>query len=135
LVYGDVRTYGYRTAAGPDDDNWLWFGNSRTLMAIAWEAEAIAEAYVLKQIDGRRQLFSRLNKDLRGVCARYFDMGALYGATQEEAYSVDTSEAVNTATTIKAGEIHAVLRLRVSSVAEWVVIRVVKVPVDQPIAA
>jgi hypothetical protein len=93
LVYGDVRTYGYRTAAGPDDDNWLWFGNSRTLMAIAWEAEAIAEAYVLKQIDGRRQLFSRLNKDLRGVCARYFDMGALYGATQEEAYSVDTSEA------------------------------------------
>jgi hypothetical protein len=104
-------------------------------MAIAWEAEAIAEAYVLKQIDGRRQLFSRLNKDLRGVCARYFDMGALYGATQEEAYSVDTSEAVNTATTIKAGEIHAVLRLRVSSVAEWVVIRVVKVPVDQPIAA
>lgn len=135
VVYGDVRSYGYRTVAGPDESNWLWFGNSRTLMAVAWECEAVAETYVLKQIDGRRQIFSRLNKDLRGVCARYFDLGALYGETQEEAFSVDTSEAVNTIDTIKRGEIHAVVRARVSPAAEWVVIEIVKVPVEQPVAA
>jgi phage tail sheath protein FI len=135
IVYGDVRTYGYRTAAGPLDDNWLWFGNSRTLMAIAWESEAIAESYVLKQIDGRRQIFSRLNKDLRGVCARYFDMGALYGESGSEAFAVITDDSVNTTETIKAGEIHAVVKVRVSPAAEWVVIRIVKVPVDQPVAA
>jgi phage tail sheath protein FI len=135
VVYGDVRTYGYRTAAGPLDDNWLWFGGSRTLMALAWECEAIAESYVLKQIDGRRQIFSRLNKDLRGVCARFYDMGALYGESGSEAFAVITDESVNTTETIKAGEIHAVVKVRVSPAAEWVVIRIVKVPVDQPVAA
>jgi hypothetical protein len=135
IVGGEVRTYGYRTAAGPLDQNWLWFGNSRTLMAIGWECEAAAETYVLKQIDGRRQIFSRLNKDLRGICARYFDMGALYGESQEEAFAVDTGPGVNTPETIKAGEIHAVVRVRVSPAAEWVVIRIVKVPPDVPVAA
>jgi phage tail sheath protein FI len=104
-------------------------------MAIAWESEAIAESYVLKQIDGRRQIFSRLNKDLRGVCARYFDMGALYGESGSEAFAVITDDSVNTTETIKAGEIHAVVKVRVSPAAEWVVIRIVKVPVDQPVAA
>jgi hypothetical protein len=134
-IYGDVRTYGYRTAAGPEDRNWLWYGNSRTLMAIAYECDAVAEAYVLKQIDGRRQLFSRLNKDLAGVCARYYDMSALYGETPADAYLVDTGPGVNTDETIANGEVHAVVKVKCSPAAEWVSIRIVKVPVERPIAA
>jgi uncharacterized protein len=135
IVNDQVRSYGYRTAAGPAEANWLWFGNSRTLMAIAWECEAVAETYVLKQIDGRGQIFSRLNKDLRGVCARYFDMGALFGASASEAFDVVTDPSVNTVDTIKAGEIHAVIKVKVSPAAEWVVIEIVKVPVDRPVSA
>lgn len=134
-VYGQIRTYGYRTAAGPSDTNWLWYGNSRTLMAIAYECDEMAESYVLKQIDGRRQIFSRLNKDLAGVCSRYFDMGALYGETPEEAFHVDTGPGINTDATIALGEIHAVLKLKVSPAAEWVQIEIVKVPVELPVAA
>lgn len=135
VVYGDVRSYGYRTAAGPDDTNWLWFGNSRVIMAVAHEADAAAENYVLRQIDGRRQLFAALETDLRGICLRYFTAGALYGETPEEAFSVDTGDQVNTTDTIKRGEVHAVIRLRVSPAAEWVVIAVVKVPVERQLAA
>jgi hypothetical protein len=135
VVYGDVRTYGYRTAAGPDDPNWLWYGNSRVVMAVAHECDAAAETYVLKQIDGRGQLLARLNKDLRGICARYYDIGALYGETPSDAFTVDTGPGVNTIDTIARGEIHAVVKLKASPAAEWVVIEVVKVPVAQPIAA
>lgn len=135
VVYGDVRTYGYRTAAGPADTNWLWFGNSRVVMAVAHEANAAAENYVLRQIDGRRQLFAALETDLRGVCLRYFTAGALYGETPEEAFAVDTGEQVNTTDTIKRGEVHAVIRLKVSPAAEWVVVQIVKVPVERQLAA
>ena len=134
-VYGEIRTYGYRTIAGPSETNWLWFGNSRTIMAIAYECDAVGEEYVLKQIDGRGQIFSRLNKDLAGVCAKYYDLGALYGATPEEAFAVDTGPGVNTIETISAGELHATVKVKVSPAAEWVVIEIVKVPVERPIAA
>ena len=131
LVYGNVRTYGYRTAAGPEDTNWVWFGNSRVVMAVAHESEAIAENYVLRQIDGRGQIFAALETDLRGICLRYFNAGALYGAEPAEAFSVDTGSGVNTIDTIKGGEIRAVVRLKCSPAAEWVVIEIVKVPVDR----
>lgn len=131
LVYGDVRSYGYRTAAGPADTNWLWFGNSRVVMAIAHESDAAAENYVLRQIDGRRQLFAALETELRGICLRYFNAGALFGSDPTEAFSVDTGEAVNTIDTIKAGEVRAVIRLKCSPAAEWVVIEIVKVPVER----
>ena len=130
-VYGQVRSYGYRTAAGPDDPNWLWFGNSRVVMAISHRAAAVAENYVLKQIDGRRQIFASLEAELRGICLDYFNAGALYGESPPEAFTVDTGPGINTIDTIKAGEVHAVIRLKCSPAAEWVVIEIVKVPVER----
>lgn len=135
MVYGDVRTYGARTVAGPADENWLWFPNSRIVMAITHQADAIAQNYVFGQIDGRRQLFAKLETELRGMLLGYFNIGALYGATPAEAFTVDTGTQVNTIDTIKAGEIHAVLHVKTSPTAEWVEIAIVKVPVDVPIAA
>lgn len=134
-VRGQIETYGYRTAAGPDDTLWLWFGNSRVIMAIAYQCDAIAENYVLRQIDGRRQLFAKLETQLRGVLLTYYNAGALYGETPAEAFSVDTGETVNTIETIAAGEIHAVIRVRCSPAGEWVVIEIVKVPVERALAA
>lgn len=135
VKYGSVRAYGYRTVAGPDETNWRWFANSRVLMAIAHEADAIAETYVLRQIDGQGQLFSALNSDLRGVLLRYFTLGALYGTKPEEAFDVDTGPVVNTTTTIANGEVHAVLRVKASPSAEWVRIDIAKTPMDQALAA
>jgi hypothetical protein len=130
-----VRTYGYRTAAGPDDTNWLWFGNSRVIMAIAHESDALAENYVLRQIDGRGQLFAALETDLRGMLLAYYNAGALFGETPQDAFDVDTSSAVNTIETIAAGEVHATIRVKCSPAAEWVRIDVVKVPVERALVA
>ena len=135
MVYGAVETYGYRTAAGPDEPNWRWFGNSRVVMAVGHEANAVAETYVLRQIDGKRRIFAKLESDLRGICLRYYNASALFGDTPEEAFSVDTGAQVNTIATIAAGEIHAVIRLRCSPSGEWVSIEIIKVPVERAVAA
>jgi hypothetical protein len=135
MVYGDVRTYGARTAAGPDDSNWLWFPNSRVVMTVAHRADAIAQNYLFRQIDGRRQLFAALEAELTAMLLDLYQINALYGATPADAFNVDTGPQVNTTETIMAGEVHAVIRLKTSPSAEWVVIEVVKVPLDVPIAA
>jgi phage tail sheath protein FI len=135
MVYGDVRTYGARTCAGPDDANWLWFPNSRVVMAVTHEADAIAQTYLFRQVDGRRQLFAALETDLRAMLLRYFQIGALYGMTPAEAFGVDTGVQINTDETIAAGEVHAALRIKTSPTAEYVEIAIVKVALELPIAA
>jgi hypothetical protein len=135
VIYGSVRTYGARTAAGPDDDRWLWFANSRVVMAIAHEADAIAQNYVLRQIDGRRQLFAAFETELRGMLLGHYNAGALFGDTPSDAFSVDTGPSVNTVDTIALGEVHAVIRIKTSPSSEWVAIDIVKVPLAVPIAA
>ena len=93
-------TYGSRTCAGADEPNWKWFGGSRVVMAITHESDAGAEQFVHRQIDPQRRIFVALNSVLTAICERYFALGALYGETAEEAYQVDTSDAVNTPETI-----------------------------------
>jgi hypothetical protein len=130
VKYGEVRTYGYRTAAGPADTDWLWLGGSRVVAQIAHEADALAENYVLQQIDGGGVLFASLHNDLKGMLLEHYRTGALFGATPADAFSVDTGPGVNTIETISNGEVHAVLRVKSSPAAEWVQISIVKVPVE-----
>ena len=133
--YGTIRTYGARSVAGPDELTWMWFGGAREVMTVAHQADAVGENYVLKQIDGQGALFASFNADLKGMLLEHYGRGALYGATPEEAFSVNTGASVNTPTTIAAGEIHAVIRLKTSPTAEWVHVVVVKTALDRPIAA
>jgi hypothetical protein len=65
----------------------------------------------------------------------FYNEGSLYGTTPQEAYSVDVGSSVNTPTTIANGELHAVLSVRMSPDAEWVVIEVVKVASNQALPA
>jgi len=133
--YGTIRTYGARSAAGPAELNWMWFGGAREVMAVAHESDAIGENYVLRQIDGQGVLFTQLNAALKGMLLEHYGRGALYGATPEEAFNVNTGSSVNTPETIAAGEVHAVIRLKTSPTAEWVHIVIIKTALDRPLAA
>ena len=94
-------------------------------MSVAHEADAIGE-HVLKQIDGQGTLFAAFNADLKGMLLEHYNRGALYGATPEEAFSVNTGASINTPATIANGEVHAIIRLRTSPTAEWVHVVIVK---------
>ena len=66
---------------------------------------------------------------------QYYVAGALYGPEPSDAYSVDVGPAVNTEETIANGELHAVLRVRMSPFAELVVIEIVKYPTTEALPA
>ena len=133
-VYGGIRTYGYRTLVSPDTDpnNWQ-LGNSRLRMAITAKAEAIGERYVLGQIDGKGRAAAAFAGELTGMLLGYYESGGLFGDTPESAFVVDVGVAVNTPQTIAAGDLRAVIAVRMSPMAELVVIEIVKTPITESI--
>jgi hypothetical protein len=132
VIYGGVRTYGYRSVVDSAVmPQWQWFGWARLNMAITADANAIGEHYVFSQIDGRGHTISEFGGELSAMLAGYYEEDSLYGATPQDAYAVDVSSSVNTPTTIANGELHAVLTVRMSPGAEWVVIEIVKVASNQ----
>jgi phage tail sheath protein FI len=127
-MFGAPRIYGWRSMVDSvAEPSWLDFGNSRLYMAIAAEANNIAETYVLKEIDGQGIVISAFGGALKGMLIPYFTEGALYGQTPDEAFFVDVGVQVNTPTRLANNELHAVISLRMSPFAELVVIEIVKV--------
>jgi hypothetical protein len=129
-IFGQVRTYGYRTGAGPDEKNWMFFQESRVVMMIAHECDAVMEEYVLKTIDGHNHLFAKVNTACTGVCQKYYLANALYGDTPGEAFKVDTGPGINTIDTIKKGWVLAQVLVKTSRQAEWIVINLIKKPIE-----
>ena len=126
MRFGQVTTYGFR---GLGVGVWQQFTAARLRMGIQAEAEVIAAEFVFAKIDGRGHTQARFGGALSGMLLRYWSADALYGDTADDAYRVDTSDAVNTPTTKAAGELHAVLSIRISPFAEHVVIELVSLPI------
>ena len=136
-IYGVIENYGYRSCADPatSQSDWLEFGNCRLNMAICAEADAIGEHYVFSQIDGRGVTIADFGSELSAMLVPFYTGGSLFGATAAEAFDVNVSAAVNTPQTIANGELHAVISVRMSHMAEWVVIEIVKVATTQALAS
>ena len=136
IVFGGVRTYGYRSCVDPVKvPEWLDFGWARLNMGITALAEGIGERYVFTQLDGRGRTMAQFGAELTAMLATFYDLGALYGETAQDAYFVDVGSTINTPETIANGELHAVLEVRMSPFAEWVVIEIVKVSTLQALPA
>jgi hypothetical protein len=133
-IAGDVVLYGYRTLTKPGVDiSWRSLANQRLRLKITREAELVAESFLFDQIDGQGRKIAEFAGALTGVLTGYYNAGSLYGETPDDAFSVDVGESVNTPSTLAAGELRAVLTMRMSPFAERVVIEIVKVSVDQSI--
>src|SRR5215831_506391 len=125
--FGGIMAYGYRTLTDPNQDpNWIQFSNSRLYMAIVAQADAVGENYVFSQIDGKGVTIGQFNGALASMLLTFYNDGSLYGDTPDTAFAVDTGISVNTPQTIANGELHAVLRVKMSPFAEYVVIEIVK---------
>lgn len=133
VMYGGVRAYGYRTLA-PLDSGWGLLSNARLNMEIVAQADVIGERYVFAQIDGRGTTLSQFAGDLTGMLVPYYEGGALFGTSVQDAFYVDVGPGVNTPESIAAGELRAVIALRMSPFAELVVIEIVKVATETPLA-
>jgi hypothetical protein len=135
LMFDGVRVYGYRTLADPtSDSNWVSLANARLFMSIQAQADAVAERFVFRQLDGQRKTINEFGGALTGVLLPFWANGSLYGVTPEEAFRVDVGEAVNTDTTIANKELHAILQLRTSEFAEEVILELVKTRITEGIS-
>lgn len=133
-IYGGFRNYGFRTLVdGVADPNWVLLGGSRLVMEITSKGDGILERFTFDEIDGRGRLFGRLYGDLVAMLQPYFEDDSLYGLVPEDAYNVDVGQQVNTPTTIANHELHAVVAIRPSDMAEWVLLELVKVPTTEQV--
>jgi len=119
-----IAIYGFRSCAF--DANWVFLNNVRFRMQITYDFDQISEGFLFSEIDGKGHLFSQFNGALAGRCQFYWLRGSLYGNTPQAAFAVNTGPQVNTPATIAAGQLNAQVALKMSPMAEFVIINVTK---------
>jgi phage tail sheath protein FI len=132
-LYGGIRNYGWRALVNSvSDPSWVNFGNGRLYMDISAELNAIGENYVFAQIDGQNgSTVNLFSASLAGAMLAHFNSGDLFGDTPEQAFRIDTGPTVNTLATLANNELHAIVTVKMSPFAEYVVIQIVKRQITQ----
>lgn len=128
-LFGPMTMYGYRTLS--TDQNWISLSDQRLRMEIVNDAYILGEEFVFDQIDGQGHTIAAYGGALTAMLAGYYNRGALFGATPDEAFQVNVGDSVNTIETLANRELRAVLEVRMSPFAEMVVIEIVKTPITQ----
>jgi phage tail sheath protein FI len=131
-----IATWGIRTGADQlNDELWSMAPGVRTIMAYVAKASVAAEDSEFDQVDGFGHATGLLKSKLVEIALALFEEGALYGGVAAEAFSVNVGPTVNTAKTLAEGKLIAQVALRISPVAEQVVLYIIKVPITQSLAA
>lgn len=129
---GVIRTFGMRTLADQIQDQvWSLAPGVRTVMWYVARAKVLGEQFLGRQVDGQNITLGDWKAALYGPAKNLFDLGALYGATPQEAFSVDTGPAENPASQLAQGQTVGLTRLRVSPNIEQAVVQIVKPPITQ----
>jgi len=122
VLYESVVTYGFRTLTNPVTDALnIWLSNRRIDTAIIAASEAIGEEFNWADFDGRGRKLSEFGSAISSrVLAPYYEIGALFGESPEDAYSVETGEQVNPPKQLAAGLVLAEIGAKRSPLAERV---------------
>jgi hypothetical protein len=131
------RIYGFVTLVNRlTDPLYYQLPNTRLDMYVRAHGEAIAEEYFGSQIDGQGLDAARYGNELTAMLASLYSIpggGALFGATAQDAFTVDTGSDVNTPTSESMGNLTATIAYRRSPGAEQVNLNIVRVPITQAV--
>lgn len=131
VIQGSVRIYGARSASD-DDDNYRYITYRDFLNYIVVQAENTLEDLVFSTIDGRRTVFGRMEARLIGLLEPLRAAGGLYEAFDSDGrqidpgYSVAVTDALNPVSQLAAGTVKGVVGVRISAVADLLLVEVVK---------
>jgi hypothetical protein len=128
-VLGGVRLYGWRSLSLNTAD----FRNLSTrdfLNELAFRGRRALEPFVHNTIDGKGQLFERVNNELTALIAPIAAAGGVFAGPDDPGYRVDTGPGINTPESIAAGEVRAQLSVRLSPVGSLVRLTIRKVQLD-----
>jgi hypothetical protein len=130
-VDNTIQTYDDVTLVDPAlDPEWLGAGGNREVMNIVTKAFAVAAQHMFNQEDGPVEL-SGFGGDLAGMLSREKQNRALFGATNDDAFSVNVGPTVNTPSTIQARQLRAVLGVKISPNARQVIIQLTNTPLTE----
>ena len=119
-----IAIYGFRSCAV--DPAWQFFNNVRFRMQAVRDFDIIGESFIFSEIDGKGQIFSKLQGALAGQCQAYWIRKSIYGANASDAFTVNCGPQINTPATIAAGQLNAQVNLRMSPFGELVTINITK---------
>lgn len=131
--YGNaVVTFDAVTGADQvNDPLWVMAPNVRTVMAYVAQAKNVGDLAEFDQVDGQGYALSDFRGGLMSIADRLWSVGALYGATVDQARYVDVGPGINPPEQLQAGIMKASVALRISPTARQIQIDVVKVPITQ----
>jgi hypothetical protein len=101
---------------------WHHASASRVAMAIEADAHVAGEQFIGEPINN--ETISRFEAVLSNIAKRYYDVGALFGASARDAFDVDTS--MNTDQTAANGELLGDIYGRITKFAEFVRVAVIR---------
>ncbi len=123
--FGFVSVY-----ALPTNEAIYWqLSHGRLRMAIISQSEVAAQPFQFNQVDGQGQILSAFQGTLQGMLLGFYKTGALYGPTANDAFTVNTGSTINTDASLLAGNLLAILAVRMSPFAQLVTITVNAVPI------
>lgn len=131
-LYGLTTAYAVATLAKPDVDP-VFSQNtaSRMRMLLIAEAEAVGQNYFAETIDGKGHTLDAFASAISAILLRHYGNDALYGDTPSEAYLVNVANPVNTPATAANKELRAEIAVKISPVADRVLINLAVSPLTQ----
>jgi hypothetical protein len=128
LLDGRVGAYDDITVVdGSAYPEWLGAAANRLVMRIVSDANQIAKAHMFAQNNGSVEL-SAFAGDLKGMLARWFGLGALFGDSTADAFRVAVADPVNTTATLQARQLKASLSLKISPNTRQVQVQITNLP-------
>lgn len=132
---GVIATWGIRTVADQSlDEQWSMAPNVRTVMAYAAKAAVIGEEFEFSDVDAFGGTLTKFKGELAKIAGDLYSVGALFGDSPGEAFTVNVGPSVNTPSTLATGKLIAQVQLRTSPVPEQVLIYIIKVPITQSVS-
>lgn len=131
-IANGVRLYGWRSLSS-DTANFGYLNARDLLNHVVIESSGRLEQFVFAPVDSKGQLLSTINAELVGILEPIRLAGGLYalqdanGKELDNGYLVDTSNAINTPTSLAKNEVRAKVAIRVSPIGALVMLDIVKV--------
>lgn len=121
LINGSIKIWGARTLAGSASE-WRYLP-VRRLFAFAEESIQQGTGWVVFEPNDRT-LWNAIRRDIRAFLRRLWRDGALFGATEREAFFVKCDEETNPQENIDAGIVTALVGMAPVKPAEFIVFKV-----------
>lgn len=129
-----IKIYGARVMA-PTGETRVAFVHQRRMLNMLFYSLKLGYAWaVFAVVDGRGRLFRDLVATGKSLLRPLWQAGALYGATEEEAFVVVADSSNNPADELDNGRVHVQVGVKLSPTAEQIFINIDNVPLSQDLS-